>query len=41
LGLACRRGLDRLGDTVDAVDYITFCNLTNVDLALRRLRCSP
>jgi hypothetical protein len=32
---ACRRGLDRIGATVDAVGYVTFANLANVNAALR------
>jgi hypothetical protein len=32
---ACRRGLERIADTVDAVDYVTFCNLANVNAAMR------
>jgi hypothetical protein len=32
---ACRRGLERIGATVDAVDYVTFANLANVNAALR------
>ena len=28
-------GLRRIADTVDAVDYVTFCNLANVNEALR------
>jgi hypothetical protein len=32
---ACHRGLDRIAATVDAVDYVTFCNLANVNLAMR------
>jgi hypothetical protein len=27
--VSCRRGLDRIAATVDAVDYVTFCNLAN------------
>ena len=30
-----RRGLQRIGDTVDAVPYLTTCNLSNLDAALR------
>ena len=30
-----RRGLRRIADTLDAVPYVTFCNLSNVDAALR------
>jgi len=32
---ACRRGLERIGDSVDAVDYVTFANLANLNTALR------
>ena len=32
---ACRRGLERIAATVDAVDYVTFCNLANVNAAMR------
>jgi hypothetical protein len=32
---AQRRGLQRIADTVDAVPYVTFCNLANLDAALR------
>jgi hypothetical protein len=32
---ACRRGLERIGATVDAVDYVTFCNLANLNAAMR------
>jgi hypothetical protein len=32
---ACRRGLERIGATVDAVDYVTFCNLANLNEAMR------
>jgi len=32
---ACRRGLDRISATVDAVGYVTFANLANVNAALR------
>ena len=28
-------GLRRIADTVDAVDYVTFCNLANVNQAMR------
>ena len=31
----CRRGLERIGATVDAVDYVTFANLANLNAALR------
>jgi flavin-binding protein dodecin len=34
---ACRRGLARIADTVDAVDYITVCNLANLDAAINGL----
>src|SRR5258705_2759595 len=30
-----RDGLRRIADTLDAVPYVTFCNLSNVDAALR------
>jgi hypothetical protein len=33
--VACRSGLERIADTVDAVDYVTFCNLANLNTALR------
>ena len=32
---ACRRGLERIGATVDAVDYVTYANLANINAALR------
>ena len=32
---ACHRGLERIGATVDAVDYVTFANLANLNTALR------
>ena len=32
---AHRRGLRRIADTVDAVPYVTMCNLSNLDVALR------
>ena len=32
---AQRRGLQRIADTLDAVPYVTFCNLANLDTALR------
>ena len=32
---ACRSGLDRLARTQDAVDYVTFANLANLNTALR------
>jgi hypothetical protein len=31
---ARRRGLERIGATVDAVDYVTFANLANLNTAL-------
>jgi hypothetical protein len=30
-----RRGLRRIADTLDAVEYATFCNLANVNAAMR------
>ena len=30
-----RRGLQRIADTLDAVPYVTMCNLANLDAALR------
>jgi hypothetical protein len=30
-----RRGLQRIGATLDAVPYVTFCNLANLNTALR------
>jgi hypothetical protein len=30
-----RRGLQRIAETLDAVPYVTFCNLANLDAALR------
>ncbi len=30
-----RRGLERIADTLDAVPYVTMCNLSNLDAALR------
>lgn len=30
-----RRGLQRIADTVDAVPYLTMCNLSNLNTALR------
>jgi hypothetical protein len=30
-----RRGLRRIADTVDAVPYVTMCNLSNLNTALR------
>ena len=32
---AQRRGLQRIADTLDAVPYVTFCNLANLNAALR------
>ena len=32
---AQRRGLRRIADTLDAVPYVTFCNLANLDAAMR------
>jgi hypothetical protein len=32
---ACHRGLERIGATVDAVDYITYANLANINEAMR------
>ena len=32
---ACRRGLERIAATVDAVDYVTYANLANLNTALR------
>jgi hypothetical protein len=32
---ACRRGLERIDATVDAVDYVTFANLANLNSAMR------
>ena len=32
---ACHRGLERIGATVDAVDYVTYANLANINAALR------
>ena len=34
---ACRGGLERIGATLDAVDYAVFCNLANVNEAMRGL----
>jgi hypothetical protein len=34
---ACRRGLARLAETVDAVDYITLCKLANLNQAMHGL----
>jgi hypothetical protein len=31
---ACRRGLARLSESVDAVDYVTYCNLSNLNVAM-------
>jgi hypothetical protein len=30
-----RRGLQRIADTLDGVPYVTFCNLANLDGAMR------
>jgi hypothetical protein len=30
-----RRGLQRIAETLDAVDYVTFANLANINTALR------
>jgi hypothetical protein len=32
---ASRRGLQRIAATLDAVPFVTFCNLSNLDAALR------
>jgi hypothetical protein len=32
---AHRRGLQRIADTLDAVPFVTMCNLANLDAALR------
>jgi len=32
---ACHRGLERISATVDAVDYVTFANLANMNEAMR------
>ena len=32
---ACHRGLERIAETVDAVDYVTYANLANINAALR------
>ena len=32
---AQRLGLQRIADTVDAVPFLTWCNLSNLDTALR------
>ena len=32
---ASRRGLQRIASTLDAVPYLTFCNLANINTALR------
>jgi len=32
---ACLRGLERVAATVDAVDYITYANLANLNAAMR------
>ena len=34
---ACRRGLTRLAESVDAVDYIIYCNLSNINAAMHGL----
>jgi hypothetical protein len=34
-----RSGLRRIADTLDAVDYIVFANLANIDAALRGGSC--
>jgi hypothetical protein len=34
-----RRGLRRIADTVDAVPYVTMCNLSNLNTALRAGCC--
>ena len=31
----CRSGLERIAATVDAVDYVTFCNLANLNAVMR------
>jgi hypothetical protein len=33
--VACHRGLERIAATVDAVDYVTFANLANLNTSLR------
>ncbi len=33
--VACHRGLERIAATVAAVDYVVFCNLANVNAAMR------
>jgi hypothetical protein len=30
-----RRGLRQIADTLDAVPYVTFCNLANINAAMR------
>jgi hypothetical protein len=32
---ATRRGLQRIGETLDQVPFVTMCNLSNLDAALR------
>ena len=32
---ACLRGIERIAATVDAVDYVTYANLANLNTALR------
>ena len=32
---ACHRGLERIAATMDAVDYITYANLANLNAAMR------
>jgi hypothetical protein len=34
--VACLRGLERIAATVDAVPFVTMCNLANIDTAMRR-----
>jgi hypothetical protein len=38
---AHRRGLQRIADTLDAVPFVTMCNLTNLDAMPTRRRSSP
>src|SRR5262245_13370195 len=33
--VVCHRGLERIAATVDAVDYVTYANLANLNTALR------
>ena len=33
--VACRSGLERIAATVDAVDYVTYANLANINAAMR------